>query len=174
MHDFRSSLEREAELSRLPWINKAYQRFFSTTHDVGFVTGSDQRRGMDKVVRLQTQPGYVVIEEKLREQVYDDFLFEIYANVDKLIYGWSMKRIEADYLAYWFVPTRMCYVFSSTLVQVCLWHNLNQWSEWARKKQRGFSVVDAVNVGYVTRSIAVPKKVLLEATWHRMIRGHVV
>lgn len=117
-----------------------------------------QRTGIDRVVFLSSGRT-ILVDEKKRTTDFGDFALEwkhVHTDGHEEP-GWIQKDLAIDFLAYAFMPSRRCFLLP--------WDGLKRvWTERHRHWiENGYPVVRAPNGGYVTLSIAVPIRELLNA-----------
>lgn len=164
VHSFDESLALSHAQEDAEWWPEIYGRAFPGHLSAVSVLndGWAQRGGIDRVVTLKSGKT-VTIDEKVRAKSYGDILLEQWSSVERQTPGWMQKELACDFIAYAFIPDRTCYLLP--------FHNLRrawlqfgrEWIATAKQGRAGFRIVDAQNAGYVTRSIAVPIPVLMEA-----------
>jgi hypothetical protein len=107
-----------------------------------------QRLGIDRLILLSS--GRVLaIDEKKREQDYNDILLEYLSNDSTGAPGWIEKELQIDYLAYAFMPSKRVYLFPWDMLRRAWLHYK---ADWLKKYQ----IPPARNKGYCTHSVAVP------------------
>jgi hypothetical protein len=157
MHDFQKSLELSRSYSKAPWWEEVYRRAFPSlacSADVR-ADGWAQRAGIDRVLTLSTGRT-ITIDEKVREKDWPDVLLERWSDEAREIPGWVQKPLACEFIAYAFVPSRVCYLFPTLTLQEA-WRRMGR--DWIRR----FPEVRAENARYVTVSVAVPTDELLNA-----------
>lgn len=163
-HNFAESLAASHIQADASWWREVYEEAFPGLSAMVCVRadGWAQRGGIDRVLTLSSGRT-VTVDEKVREKAWPDILWEFWSDVDRKVTGWAAKDLACDYIAYAFVPTQVCYLLPALQVRKA-WQLFG--AEWVRKAktgERGFRIVDADNVRYTTRSVAVPIDVSLSA-----------
>jgi hypothetical protein len=92
----------------------------------------------------------------VREKDWPDVLLERWSDEAKKIPGWVQKPLACEFIAYAFVPSRVCYLFPTLTLQVA-------WRKRGREWIGRFPEIRAQNARYVTVSVAVPIEELLSA-----------
>lgn len=150
IHNFEESLAWGERASDAPFWGAVYHKAFPDMASCMRNRGNNeaQRRGVDRVILLNN--GRVLyIDEKKRSRAYDDILLE-YISVDTTgAPGWIEKDLAIDYLAYAFMPTRICYLFDWPLLR-------RAWVMFKDKWIANYKRIEAKNNGYTTISVAVP------------------
>lgn len=150
------------------WTSFYRNAFFPHYVDHTNNTAADtQKRGVDHRVRMVGDT-FVVTDAKVRSDVYDDVLLEIWSNWEAKVKGWAVKSQETTYLAYVFPTVARGWLIPFHLMQRALFTHKREWAEWADNKQHGFRWSDAKNRSagggtYTTRSMIVPYAVLVTA-----------
>lgn len=168
-HHFSESLARSAKQADAPWWEPVYRKAFPDFSGMVCVRtdGWAQRAGIDRVITLSSGKT-VTVDEKVRDQDWPDILWEYLSDVDRKTDGWAAKALACDFIAYAFVPSQKCYVFPTLQMRRAWLDNGVEWVSRAHKKQAGYRIVDACNVGYTTRSVAVPISESFRAVRHAM------
>ena len=102
VHDFDDDLSNSEERAKAPWWVAVYRHFFpdltdmQIEHDIAF-----QERGVDRRVKLTgIPPRIVLVEEKVREEVYTDFALETWSNHERRVPGWMERPDQlTDFLS---------------------------------------------------------------------------
>lgn len=164
VHNFQERLAFSEKASDEPFWEQIYRKAFPRMVNLMLGSGDtdSQRMGIDRVILLSNGK-MLTVDEKKREKTWGDILLE-YVSVDTTgAPGWIEKDLAIDFLAYAFMDTRRVYLFSWLLLRMAWQRHKEQWLEKARSEQDGFRIVPAQNKGYVTKSVAVPIRVLQEA-----------
>lgn len=170
-HDFRSDLARAQAAQRLPcWDAEWYPRVLANDfvrRELRDADGPDQRDCIDAIVHLRTShAGHarsLRVEEKVRFQWYDDFLFEVWSDWDRRTPGWGVKTARADYLSYRILPNGKGWFIPFHALQAA-WTRFGQdWIEAQKTSRRPDGLVSAFNGRWVTKSVIVPEAVLLDS-----------
>lgn len=164
VHKFSQSLALSHSQEDAEWWPKIYGRAFPGHLSAVSVRndGWAQRGGIDRVITLKSGKT-VTVDEKVRAKSYGDILLEQWSNVERKTPGWMQKELACDFIAYAFIPDQTCYLLPFHDLRRTWLECGRDWIASAKDRQAGFRVVDAQNENYVTRSIAVPIPVLLEA-----------
>lgn len=155
IHDFAKSLAKSQAQANAPWWYEVYREAFPNLRSAVDVRcdGWAQRGGIDRVITLGSGKT-LSIDEKIREQNWNDILLEYWSDRDRKIRGWIAKELACDFIAYAFVPSQTCYLLPFQTLRRSWLHNGKQWIQKFKK-------VEAKNSGYVTVSVAVPTDTLL-------------
>lgn len=158
IHDFNERLAWSERGGEEPFWDAVYRKAFPHLLNHMRCTGESQaqRMGIDRLILLSNGKT-LYIDEKKRERVYNDILLE-YLSVDRTgAPGWMEKDLSIDYLAYAFMPTKVCYLFP--------WDMLRRaWRAYGETwKATYIPHVKGANNGYTTWSVAVPIKVVQRA-----------
>jgi hypothetical protein len=166
-HSFALSLEKSHAQADAPWWIEVYRAAFPTLQSAVCMRhdGWAQRGGIDRVLVLGGGKT-LSVDEKVRDQDWDDILLEFWSDEGRKIPGWIAKDLACDFIAYAFVPSQRCYLLPFQTLRKA-WHDNRR--EWVNK----YRIVDAENDGYTTKSVAVPIDVLMAAlrdamkiVWH--------
>lgn len=170
VHDFKESLAKSYKWSDADWWEPTYRQAFPNFGHMLCVRddGWAQRGGIDRVVVL-TSGKTLAIDEKVREEDWPDILLETWSNRDRKIPGWMQKDLACDFIAYAFIPSQTCYLLPFLTLRRAWLTNGAEWISAAKHNEYGFRFVDSQNKGYVTRSVAVPIKVLMKSINDAMI-----
>jgi len=114
-----------------------------------------QRAGIDRVLTLSNSL-QVRIDEKVRDQDWDDFCLEYWSDVDRRAPGWIAKPLACDFIAYAFVPSQRCYLLPFQSLRRAWRTNRASWV-------RNFPRIEAQNDNFTTISVAVPIQQVLSA-----------
>jgi len=177
MHDFKKSLKQSKIDATAWWWEPVYLQGFPDLkrmeyeHDL-----EEQLRGIDRKIWLHSGE-LLTFDEKVRKDDYGDFLLEIWSDVERKVKGWSRKDLACHYIAYVVKPSRLCFFIPFPPLRQALEANRPEWKEKGNAGCEGFDKKDSPNKGYVTRNLAVPRKVLMDAvpgvkvcTWTRRPR----
>jgi hypothetical protein len=158
VHGFREKLAWSEAQRDEPFWDAVYRKAFPNIVNHMPAPGdvASQRMGIDRVVLLANGKT-LYIDEKKRGKEYGDILLE-YVSVDRTgAPGWIEKDMSIDFLAYAFIPTGRCYLFSWPLLRRAWELNGDGW------KERYSPPIRARNRDYDTLSVAVPIPVLQRA-----------
>lgn len=156
-HNFRERLNMSIAASDEPFWSAVYEKAFPDMVNHMLCNGDtvSQRMGIDRVIHLSNGRN-LRIDEKKRDKVYPDILLEYLSNDQTGAPGWIEKPLFIDYLAYAFMPTQTVYLFDWLMLK-------RAWSHYGPTWKRQYRHIEAQNVGYKTKSIAVPIKVVQRA-----------
>lgn len=146
------SNDLDFSLSQKEFWDNVYRKKFPDALDIFYLKDSNsqaQSLGIDTIIVLRSG-AILKIEEKMRRVEYADILLEFESGTHT---GWMEKEYLCDYLAYAF-PSKVYFFPYADLKQI-----------WRKKKnawKKKFKVVEARNIGYTTKSIAVPFDFLIE------------
>lgn len=164
MHSFAKSLAWGEEASCEPFWEAVYRKAFPSVVSIsrnGAANGA-QWLGIDRWVCLSNGK-VLTVDEKRRKLERDDILLEYVSNDRTNAPGWVKKNLQIDFLAYAFIESRRCYLFPWLLLRQSWQTYGEEWLHRAFAREPGFRLVEAQNPGYVTKSVAVPTRLLLEA-----------
>lgn len=170
VHNFLASLKKSEQHADASWWLDVYRAAFPTlkTHHSVREDGWAQRGGIDRVLVLEC--GRVVtVDEKVRERDYGDILLEYWSNKEREVRGWVCKPLACDFIAYAVAPTSTCYLLPTLTLRAAWRNNAENWVALGNSGRDGFKVCKAINNGYTTVSLAVPKDILLDAMKNAMI-----
>ena len=169
-HDFNESLAKSQAQADAPWWESVYRNAFRNFGGMLNVRedGWAQRGGIDRVVTL-TSGKTVTVDEKVRDEDWPDILWEFWSNKERKIPGWCAKDLACDYIAYAFVPSQTCYLLPALQMRRAWMRHGRTWVDLGRRRENGFRIVVAKNVGYTTESVAVPIRETLDAISEAMI-----
>jgi len=165
VHNFQKSLARSEAFANAKWWGEVYRAAFPNLASMTYVAkdGWAQRGGIDRVLTLKSGKS-VWIDEKVREEVWPDILLERWSDRDKANPGWIQKPLATDFIAYAYIPSRVCHLLPFPTLQRAWRINGRDWLEAAHARRDGFRVVLAQNEGgRTTESVAVPKAILFAA-----------
>lgn len=170
LHDFATSLAKSAAQADAPWWELVYRKAFANFACMHSVRedGWAQRGGIDRVVVL-TSGKTVSVDEKVRDKVWPDFLWEYESDSDRHTPGWCAKDLACDFIAYAYIPSKRCFLLPAIQIRRAWLENGVAWISQANRGDTGFRIVDAPNKGYFTRSVAVPLKETFKAIRDAMI-----
>lgn len=150
LHNFRERLEWGECQKDEPFWDVVYRKAFPNLVNHMPTPGdvASQRMGIDRVVFLANGRS-IMIDEKKRGKEYNDILLE-YVSVDTTgAAGWIEKDLAIDFLAYAFVPSGRCYLFSWPLLRQAWENNKTRW-------KAAYRPVVARNRDYSTYSLPIP------------------
>ena len=157
VHDFEESLARSHNHADADWWEKVYRQAFPNFSNMVSVRadGWAQRGGIDRVITLKSGKT-VTVDEKVREKDWPDILLERWSDEARKTPGWVQKDLACDFIAYAFAPSKTCYLLPFLQLR-------KAWLQHGRDWVGRYREVRANNGDYVTVSVPVPTKVLLEA-----------
>lgn len=172
-HEFQSSLAKSHAQANAPFWPRVYHTAFPKLASMSCVRqdGWAQRGGIDRVLTLDCGKT-LTVDEKVRYKDYGDVLLEywsVFRDGKGVAPGWIAKDLACDYIAYAFVPTERCLLIPFQELRRAWRAHCREWVKWGEQATRGFCVIDAVNPGYKTRSVAVPEVILKDAVRDAMI-----
>lgn len=162
VHDFNESLAKSQAQADAEWWLDVYRLAFPSlaasvnVRDDGWA----QRGGIDRVLTLSTGRT-ITVDEKVREKDWPDILLERWSDERREKPGWIQKPLACDFIAYAFVPSATCYLFPTQTLQ-------RAWRLHGREWIDSHPTIRAQNNGYVTASVAVPRRILLQAVMEAM------
>lgn len=156
-HDFQKSLKRSQQMAGAPWWFEVYREAFPNLESAVNVRedGWAQRAGIDRVLTLSSGKT-LTVDEKVRERDWPDIALEYWSDFERRTPGWIAKELATDYLAYAFIPSRVCYLFPFQTLRAA-WRENH--ADWVRCHKR----IEADNGNYTTMSVAVPIPELMKA-----------
>ena len=139
------------------WWLKTYRRAFPRLASAVSVRedGWAQRGGVDRVLTLACGRVYTV-DEKVRTEDWPDVLLEQWSDEARRSPGWVQKPLAADFIAYAYAPSRVCYLLPVVPLQ-------RAWRQHGREWIKRYGQVRAQNIGYVSVSVPVPRATLMAA-----------
>jgi len=124
----------------------------------GILEGEMQKAGIDVIVQCPKIGQSFYIDEKIREEEYNDILLEEYSKWEEKVPGWLEKNNKTDYIAYVILPSRLIYMLPYPILRLAYLKNKEK---WIREYGRKF----APNTSYSTSNIPVPWEELKRALW---------
>lgn len=157
IHNFNERLSWSERGSGEPFWNAIYRKAFPNlvSHMQCLGNTPSQRMGIDRIIHLSNGKN-LSIDEKKRDKVYSDILLEYLSNDVTGAPGWMEKDLAIDYLAYAFMPTKVCYLFPWPMLR-------RAWLAYRDLWKDTYDHVPGKNEGYTTWSVAVPIKVVQQA-----------
>lgn len=157
IHDFKERLEFSNNAGHEDFWTAVYKKAFPNMVFHKLCEGKTQGQylGIDRLIYL-TSGKVLLIDEKKRSEIYPDILLEYISNNTTNTKGWIEKDLLIDYLAYAFLPNKVCYLFDWQILKRVWMYFKNEWIS-------RYKLVEAQNYSYKTISIPVPIKVLLTA-----------
>lgn len=154
-NDFHTDLEYSLEERENEMFDAFYYRVFPGLKSIEFIVDlAEQRKGIDKILYMRSGKE-VTIDEKKRREDYGDILLELWSIWEKRKRGW-LYTCQCDYIVYAVMPSKKVYLLPSLLLKRAWVTNQGKW-------QGKYKEITARNKGYVTKSIAIPTKELLQA-----------
>jgi hypothetical protein len=175
IHNFNDSLAFSKAHTKSPWWDACYKKAFPTLLQSITVDndGWAQRSGIDRILMLEC--GRVIkVDEKVREKDYGDILLEIYSDMRAKKYGWAIKSLDCEFIAYAIAPANKCYLFPTLILQKTLRDNKEKWKKLAREGLSGFSFKEAKNTNWTTLNLAVPSNILMESMKDSLLITNVI
>lgn len=157
IHNFNERLAWSERGSGEPFWDAVYRKAFPNlvNHMQCLGNTASQRMGIDRVIHLSNGK-CLYVDEKKRDKVYSDILLE-YVSVDTTdAPGWMEKDLAIDYLAYAFMPTRVCYLFPWPMLR-------RAWLAFKVQWKAKYEHKPGKNANYTTWSVAVPIDVVCRA-----------
>lgn len=157
IHNFNERLAWSERGGSEPFWDAVYRKAFPNLVNHMQCKGNttSQRMGVDRVLHLSNGKT-LYVDEKKRERVYDDILLE-YLSVDKTgAPGWMEKDLSIDFLAYAFMPTKVCHLFPWPMLR-------RAWLRYGDEWKNVYPHKPGHNDGYTTWSVAVPILVVRRA-----------
>lgn len=157
IHDFYQQLQFSEQASHEPFWDAVYRKAFPNLVNHMVCTGNtaSQKSGIDRLIHLSNGKT-LTVDEKKRAKVYGDILLE-FISIDRTrAPGWIAKDLTIDYLAYAFMPIKVCYLFPWLLLR-------RAWLQFGEAWKVKYPLVSANNDSYKTLSVAVPITVVQKA-----------
>lgn len=152
VHNFYEDVAKADDPIYAPMWEYAYRQrfrnFSSRTPAPGKSIG--QARGVDVLVYCHHDQVFR-LDEKIREEDYNDLLLEYESDNVRHTPGWIEKDLAIDYLSYAILPARTVRLFPFPLLQRAWQVNRDKWFESDR-----CHIIEAQNPSYTTLSLAVP------------------
>lgn len=156
-HDFNASLEKD-RVDDFDWEGVYRQAFENVVEVVStWDSKKHQEQGIDRIVRF-ANGAELTVDEKIREQAWDDMLIEYISREEDHAPGWiAAPGYRPDLIAYAWRPTRKVLIVPYALLKLAWKRNAKRWEEEKCKivRARNFRRYDASKV-YHTISMAVP------------------
>ena len=165
MHRFNDSLAMSERYSDADWWLPIYRRAFPRLASAVSVRndGWAQRGGIDRVLSLSCGRIYTV-DEKVRAEEWPDILLEQWSDEDRRVPGWIQKPLACDFIAYAYAPSGVCYLLPVPALQ-------RAWRQHGREWVERFGQRRALNPGYVSVGVPVPRPILMWAIAEAMMIG---
>ena len=157
VHRFADSLALSESYAEADWWLPIYRRAFPRLASAVSVRddGWAQRGGIDRILTLECGRTFTV-DEKVRMENWPDVLLEQWSDEVRRVPGWIQKPLACDFIAYAYAPSGVCYLLPVAPLQRA-WRQRGR--EWADRYGRR----RAVNPGYVSVGVPVPRGELLHA-----------
>lgn len=154
-HNFASQLEYSLLKGEDIFFDMFYHRTFPNLLSVRFVENlPTQKKGIDKILTFNN--GIEVwVDEKKRKKDYGDILLEIWSVWEQKKLGW-LYTSQSDYIVYAVMTNMKVYLLPTFLLRQAWITNKDSWL-------KTYKWIDAKNVGYTTKSKAIPVNILLPA-----------
>jgi hypothetical protein len=139
------------------WWLPIYRRAFPTLMSAVAVQqdGWAQRGGIDRLLTLACGRIFS-IDEKIRTEDWPDVLLERWSDEARRTPGWVQKPLAADFIAYAHAPAATCALLPVPALQ-------RAWRQHGRQWVGLYGQRRAVNPGYTSVSVPVPRGVLMQA-----------
>ena len=153
MNDFQTDLKYSLDERENEVFDRFYHRIFPGIKSIESVVDiAMQKKGVDKILHFVSGKS-ITIDEKKRRKDYGDILLEIWSVWEQKKRGW-LYTCQCDYIVYAIMPAKTVYLLPALLLKKTWLVNRQVWIET-------YPVLDAKNIGYVTKTIAIPTNVLL-------------
>lgn len=162
-HRFQDSLALSDSYRDAGWWLPVYRSAFPSLASAVAIKadGWAQRGGIDRLLTLSSGKTFTV-DEKIRSREWPDILLEQWSDEARRIPGWVQKPLACDFIAYAYAPTGVCYLLPVPALQ-------RAWRQHGREWIERYGTRRALNPGYVTVSVPVPRDVLLRAIAEALI-----
>lgn len=156
VHRFEDSHALAASYGPDWWI-PIYRRAFPTLMSAVAIEqdGWAQRAGIDRLLTLACGRTFTV-DEKIRTQDWPDVLLERWSDEKRKTPGWVQKPLACDFIAYAYAPAATCVLLPVPALQ-------RAWRQHGRQWIGLYGQRRALNLGYTTVSVPVPRGVLMQA-----------
>lgn len=171
-HDFQASLAKSQAQADAPWWEAVYRNAFHNFAGMVNVRedGWAQRGGIDRIVTLASGKT-IAVDEKVRDENWPDILWEFWSNAERRVPGWCNKDLACDFIAYAFIPSQTVYLLPALQLRRAWAKHGRTWIDLGRRRENGYRIVQAKNIGYTTESVAVPIRETLDALRDAMVVG---
>lgn len=155
-HRFRDSLALSERFGDDWWL-PIYRRAFPSLMSAVAVRndGWAQRGGIDRLLTLACGRTHTV-DEKIRTEDWPDVLLERWSDEARKSPGWVQKPLAADFIAYAHAPAATCALLPVPALQ-------RAWRQHGRQWIGLYGQRRALNEGYTSVSVPVPRRVLMQA-----------
>jgi hypothetical protein len=129
IHGFPEKLAQSKRYANAPWWGEVYRAAFPDFLSMSEVIPDGrqaQLAGIDRVVIL-ANGRCLLIDEKVREEVYDDFALEFWSDKRARKRGWVASDRMCDFFAYAFAPLQTCYLLPSQALRRAWGANCRAW-----------------------------------------------
>lgn len=156
IHRFDESHALAAQYGPDFWL-PVYRRAFPTLMSAVAVEhdGWAQRGGIDRLLTLACGRTFTV-DEKIRTEDWPDVLLELWSDEARRSPGWAQKPLAADFIAYAYAPAATCVLLPVPALQ-------RAWRQHGRQWIGLYGQRRAVNQGYTSVSVPMPRGVLMQA-----------
>lgn len=156
VHRFEESNSLAAQYGNDWWL-PIYRQAFPTLMSAVAVAqdGWAQRGGIDRLLTLSCGRTFTV-DEKIRTEDWPDVLLERWSDEARRVPGWVQKSLAADFIAYAHAPAATCVLLPVPALQ-------RAWRQHGRQWIGLYGQRRAVNPGYTSVSVPVPRGVLMQA-----------
>lgn len=163
VHRFADSLALSERYSDADWWIPLYRRAFPRLRSAISVRddGWAQRGGVDRVLTLSCGRTYTV-DEKIRTADWPDILLEQWSDEARRVPGWVQKPLACDFIAYAYAPSGVCYLLPVAPLQ-------RAWRLYGREWIKRYGIRRALNPGYASVGVPVPRDVLMRAIAEAMM-----
>ena len=100
----------------------------------------------------------------IRSRDWPDILLEQWSDEERRIPGWVQKPLACDFIAYAYAPSGVCYLLPVPALQ-------RAWRMHGRAWIERYGVRRALNFGYITASVPVPRGELMRAIADALVLG---
>lgn len=153
--DLEYSLEQREEELFDNFYFRVFPELDNKRDNIIFVTDIKlQKKGIDKILILNTGQK-ISIDEKKRRENYNDILLEIWSNYENKVKGWLFTSC-CHYIVYAIMPTNKVYLLPMILLR-------KAWRSHEFLWIKSFPKIIAKNPNYNTISIGITPNILLSA-----------
>jgi hypothetical protein len=156
VHDFATDLEWSQSQHAAEWWEATYRTAWPDLATMATVDedGWGQRAGIDRVVTLRSGRT-IMIDEKVSRKLYSRFFLEVWSDKARKAPGWITKPVLAEYIAYAFAPSEICYLLPVLTLQ-------RAWRQHADEWTKQYGTCEVQNARWVTVGVNVPIDVVLD------------
>ena len=158
MNEFNTQLAESQSLEIISLWDKIYHQWKPRCR-VGRNDeyNAKQLKGIDVSIYLPTRR-ILRIDEKVREEEYNDILLEDFSNIEDEIKGWMWKGLDIHFIAYLFKPIKTAYFLPWEELQSLFHEKRNYWlTQYPYTRARNY--IDGKFV-YTTLSFPIPIDIL--------------